>query len=77
MRSLVWVDGRLSWPLVILIAYVSALMVIFDFCWRILVMPFDQLVLYAVIIGALGAAAITVLVVGHSRGRRGKISFKT
>lgn len=62
MRRLIWVDGRLAWPLVIVVLYLSALVVIFDFGWRILVMPFFSLVLCAAIFGVSGALLIAVLV---------------
>jgi heme/copper-type cytochrome/quinol oxidase subunit 2 len=47
MIRLFWVDGRLSWPLVALIAYLSAALVILDYAWRVIVVQFDTLLLYA------------------------------
>jgi len=70
MRRPVWIDGRLAWPLVIAISYLSALVIIFDFSWRILVMPFFALVLAAAVFGVSGAILIAVLILRNKKAQR-------
>ena len=67
MMRLIWVEGRLPWPLVIVVVYVSALMIIFDLCWRLLVIPFDTLVVDTLGIAGLCAVVIGLLIWRHSR----------
>ena len=49
MIRLFWVDGRLSWPLVISVAFLTLSAVIIDFVWRSFVVPFETLLIYSVI----------------------------
>jgi hypothetical protein len=58
MRSF-WVDGRLSWPLVISVAFLTLSAVIIDFVWRSFVVPFETLLIYSVI--CEGVAIILLL----------------
>jgi hypothetical protein len=60
MRRFVWVSGRLSWPFVIVIVYVTAALICFDYLWRVVVIPFDMLLIYA----AIGFVALPVLLIG-------------
>lgn len=57
MKGLIWVHGRLAWPLVIGIAYLAIALVLGDYFWRVLVMPFMTFFLYAAVI----ATAVPVL----------------
>jgi DMSO/TMAO reductase YedYZ heme-binding membrane subunit len=71
MIRLFWVDGRLSWPLVALVAYLSAGLVILDYAWRVIVVQFDTLLLYAfAIAGPLFIVSVAVMV--RYRARRTK-----
>ena len=64
MKRLIWVNGRLSWPLVAAIAYLSASLIAVDAVWRSVVMPFDTLLIYAVIVdGAVAGLLIALYVV--------------
>ena len=36
-----WVNGRFAWPFVIAVVIATALAMIFDFGWRVLVMSFE------------------------------------
>ena len=67
MMRLIWVEGRLSWKFVIVVAYLSALMIIFDLLWRLLVIPFDTLVADATGIAGIGAVVIGLLIWRHGR----------
>lgn len=55
--SLLWTKGRFSWPFVAVVAYLSVSLVVGDYLWRVLVVPFDTLIL----ILALADAAIALL----------------
>ena len=60
MRRVVWVRGRLSWPFVICIAYLTAAIIGFDYVWRVVVIPFDTLLLSA----ALKLGTLTIVLIG-------------
>jgi hypothetical protein len=67
MKRLFWVNSRLSWPLVVAIAYVSVSAVILDYVWRIFVIQFDTLLLSAV---AAEIASAILLVLCYRALRR-------
>jgi hypothetical protein len=60
MMRLFWLEGRLSWPFVIGVGYLTLSFLIVDFAWRRFVMPFETLLIYAVI----GDAAVAIILVG-------------
>jgi hypothetical protein len=53
MLRLVWVDGRLAWPLVGLVVYLTATLILMDYAWRVMQMQFDTLMLYGLAIAGL------------------------
>jgi hypothetical protein len=55
MKARVWVEGRLSWPLVAIIVFFAVSILAVDLAWRVLVMPFDRLLVSAGLIDALVA----------------------
>jgi amino acid transporter len=67
MNRIFWVDGRLPWPLVFAVAFVSALLLVTDFAWRVLVISFGALLVSAILIGGIVAV---LLFVAHLRLRR-------
>jgi hypothetical protein len=68
MTRIFWVDGRLAWPLVGVIAYLSVSLIVLDYAWRIVTMQFDTLLLYALAIaGPLFAVAVALIL--RLRGR--------
>jgi hypothetical protein len=69
MKRLIWVDERLSWPFVIAVAYLSASLLILDYIWRIVVIPFDTLLIYATV-ADLGIATALIALYRALRGRR-------
>ena len=69
MTRLFWVDGRLSWPLVVTVGFLTLSAVIIDFVWRSFVIPFETLLIYSVI--CEGAAVI--LLVGACLQFRGGV----
>jgi len=69
MMRLFWSDGRLSWPLVIAVVLPSLSLVVLDFVWRIVVMPVELLLTYAV---AIEAAIALLLILFSIRVRRRK-----
>ena len=70
MKRLFWVNGRLSWPLVVAIAYVSVSAVILDYVWRVVVIQFDTLLLLAV--AAEVAGPILVVLCYYALRRQGR-----
>jgi amino acid transporter len=60
MKRLFWVNGRLPWPLVVAIAYVSVSAVILDYVWRVVVIQFDTLLLLAVAAEVAGAILVVL-----------------
>lgn len=50
MKRWCWIDGRLPWLFVAMVAFVSASAVGFDFAWRVLVLPFESLIIWAALI---------------------------
>ena len=69
MTRLFWIDGRLSWPFVITVVFLTLSAVIIDFVWRSFVIPFETLLIYSVI--CEGAAVI--LLVGARFQFRGAV----
>lgn len=60
MKKLVWRDDRLAWPLVIGIAYAAVALMVCDYIWRMVVMPFETLVLFL----ALGNVVAILVIYG-------------
>ncbi len=60
MKRLLWIDGRLPWPLVVSVVFLSSSLVVVDFVWRVVVLPIEKLLLYAVLVDG----AVTVLLIG-------------
>lgn len=55
-----WIEGRFSWPFVAAIVFLSLVLVVADFIWRVLVVPAETLVALA---GVACVAAVLLLVV--------------
>jgi len=70
MRSIIWVDGRLSWPLVVVVTYLAAVILLFDLSWRLVTIPFDALVVYAFAIAGLVAVVIGLMIRRNIRRAR-------
>jgi hypothetical protein len=68
MKRLIWVDGRLAWPLVAIIAYVTASLVLTDYAWRLFVLPVGTLMIGAMLASAAGA--LLLLALSFSLGSR-------
>ena len=51
-----WVNGRLGWPLVISIVFVTLSALVLDYVWRTVIIPADKLFIYA------AAIELTVMV---------------
>jgi len=49
MMRFVWFQERLAWPFVVFVVYVTLSLLIVDFVWRRFVMPFETLLISAVI----------------------------
>jgi hypothetical protein len=54
-----WVDGRLAWPLVVLIVFGTASALVLDYVWRTVVIPADKLLMYA---SAIEVISVVLLV---------------
>lgn len=57
-KRLFWRDGRLSWPVVVLVAYFALALFLLDLAWRLFKMPIDELLMYA---GAAFAVSFALL----------------
>jgi uncharacterized sodium:solute symporter family permease YidK len=71
LGRLFWVDGRLPWPLVALVAYLSLALIVLDYAWRVIVVQFDTLLLYAFAI-AVPLFVLVVALMLRYRKPRGK-----
>ena len=54
-------SGRLAWPAVIAVAFVSLAIVVFDLLWRVVTMSFESLALGFVVALLVGAVLIFVV----------------
>jgi hypothetical protein len=72
MMRLIWVDGRLAWPLVVAIVYVTCCVLGFDIAWRLLVLPFDRLVIYAAVLDLAVAALLISFWIAAGRKNRSR-----
>jgi hypothetical protein len=68
MRRWVWTNGRLAWPLVVAIVFLTATVLSFDLTWRLLVLPFSLLATGALLIYSL--VLICVIAIGFRMGHR-------
>jgi len=59
-------NGRLSWPFVISILYITVALIIFDYVWRVVVTPFNTLLFYAFVT----SVALAILLLGLTRFAR-------
>lgn len=75
MKRLIWTDGRLSWPLVSGIVFSSSSLVALDFVWRIVVLPIEDLLIYAILID--GTAAMLLIGIYVLVRRRQEVSPMT
>jgi hypothetical protein len=58
MKRFVWVDGRLAWPLVGGLLFIAQSLLVVDYIWRLLVLPFHRFVIYAISVDALTALVL-------------------
>jgi hypothetical protein len=70
VKNLVWVEGRLAWPLVAAVVFVAVSLIGVDMAWRFWVLPIERLLLYAVLADGTLAALIVVLYRLFLRGDR-------
>lgn len=61
-----WIEGRFSWPFVAAIVFLSLVLVVADFIWRVLVVPAETLVALAVVT-CVAAALLFVVVMRFLR----------
>lgn len=50
MKRLFWIDGRLAWPFFFAILLFSISAIGIDFAWRVLVVPFELLLLGSIFV---------------------------
>jgi hypothetical protein len=67
----IWSDGQFSWTFVALLVFLTVTLVVFDLAWRMFVIRFGALALYATIFVAAGIIILTLAsIVGRrARGR--------
>ena len=77
MIRLFWVDGRFSWTFVAIVAYLSAVLILMDYLWRVVVVEFDTFLLYTLVVAASLFALIVVLVLQYRKKvRKGSVLQK-
>ena len=64
-----WFDGRLSWPFVAVIVFLSLILLLADLVWRVLVIPLETLLALTI---AIGVVAILSLIGVNLLLRRGR-----
>ena len=69
MKRFFWIDGRLSWPFVTAVVFCTVSLIGLDLVWRIVVIQFDTLMIFAVVAN-LVAALILVGLYFRFRGRQ-------
>ena len=70
MIRLFWVDGRFSWAFVVIVAYLSAALIVIDYLWRVVVVEFDTFLLYALSVTVSLFALIVVLMLQYRKRAR-------
>ena len=58
MSNLLLNSGRLAWPAVIAVAFISAAILMFDLLWRTVTMSFESLAMAFVVVLLMGAASL-------------------
>lgn len=61
MMRLVWKQGRFRWPFIGAIAYLTLALVIADYAWRSVELPFEAFALDVMTAIALGAVILSIL----------------
>ena len=51
MKRWFWRNGRLPWPLVFIVVYLSLSVLAVDYAWRVVKMPIETFMSYAIIVG--------------------------
>lgn len=68
-----WIDGRLSWLLIAVVAFFALSLLVTDYAWRVLVMPSETFLMYVSVIDA----ALAALLIGlYLLFRQRKTSFQ-
>ena len=70
MPRWLWTDGRLSWGVVAVVAFVTLSILAFDVAWRVFRLQFDTLAIYAIVIDAAAAAGVVLVARLLIRARR-------
>jgi len=60
MKRWIWNNNRFGWPIIAAIVFATISLLIADFVWRTVILPFDALLVYLVM-GNTAAAAVIIL----------------
>jgi hypothetical protein len=63
-----WIDGRLPWPLVATIGFLTLSTLILDFAWRIVIIQFETLLIFAAFGNLVGLGALLLICLRLRRG---------
>ena len=66
-RSLIWRDGRFSWPFVAVVAYLAIALFLFDLMWRTSKTPFMEFLMMSGAAFAVSLAALAFAIRFASR----------
>ena len=61
MRNVLFTNGRLAWPPVILVMYVAATDLTLDVIWRTVSLPFESLLIWGGLIFVAGLSLLLLL----------------
>jgi len=69
MKQMLWVNGRLAWPVVATMVFISVSLLSLDFAWRIVIVPIETLLLTGGLITTAVAIALLAAYLLRSRHR--------
>ena len=54
----IWINGRFSWAAIVALVYASVALIVLDYCWRLIELPIEELILYAAVLFAAGGLGL-------------------
>jgi hypothetical protein len=68
MKPMFWIDGRLPWPLVATICFLTLSLLALDFAWRVITIQFETLLIFAVLGNLVGLSVLLMVCLRLRRG---------
>lgn len=57
-----WTAGRFGWPFVAVVAYSTVSIILFDYMWRVVLMPFPEMLVAGFAAWLVGLGVIVVFI---------------